>query len=561
MSRYFAYTRVSTQKQGVKGVSLEEQRAAIERYADRHNLTITEWFEERVTAAKKGRPLFSTILKRLKRGEAEGIVIHKIDRSARNLRDWSDLADLMDLGVAVHFANESLDLKSRGGRLSADIQAIVAADYIRNLREETMKGVRGRLKQGLYPFNAPLGYVSRGGGRVKEIDLVRGPFVRLAFDLYASGRFTLDTLTAEMYRRGLRNSRGHSLGRNDLWRLLNNPFVAGIMVLPSTGETFVGKHAPLIPMRLFKTVQALLAGRRRRSVTTHDFLFRGLFKCDRCGRFLVGEIQKGHTYYRCHGKGCATRSFREERLDEAFREILPPFAPTEEWQRLLFSHLEYVREQEKGDQGQRRASIVARLEGLKSRESRLVDAFLDGTIDKPSMEHRQRALNEERRSLEDSLRTSDQADAELATLLANTFELVFVAQQSYELADSATKREMVLRLSSNRRANGNEVFVEPYFPLSIIAKRVPISHGGLSKDSVRTAKAVAEEAWEAGKEHLRKVREQRERLALEEESKRAPEKTESFPPSGPQPLEARLRAVLERWDQEPPSRGIREEAM
>jgi len=56
------------------------------------------------------------------------------------LRDWADLGELIDAGVEVHFATESLDLHTRGGRLSADIQAVVAADYIRNLREETRKG-------------------------------------------------------------------------------------------------------------------------------------------------------------------------------------------------------------------------------------------------------------------------------------------------------------------------------------------------------------------------------------------------------------------------------------
>jgi site-specific DNA recombinase len=70
-------------------------------------------------------------------------------RSARNLKDWADLGELIDSDLEVHFANESLDLHSRGGRLSADIQAVVAADYIRNLREERIKGFYGRLKQGL----------------------------------------------------------------------------------------------------------------------------------------------------------------------------------------------------------------------------------------------------------------------------------------------------------------------------------------------------------------------------------------------------------------------------
>ena len=81
---------------------------------------LMERFEERETAAKRGRPIFTTMLRSLTRGQASGVVIHKIDRSARNLRDWADLGELIDRGVQVHFANESLDLHTRGGRLSAD---------------------------------------------------------------------------------------------------------------------------------------------------------------------------------------------------------------------------------------------------------------------------------------------------------------------------------------------------------------------------------------------------------------------------------------------------------
>jgi DNA invertase Pin-like site-specific DNA recombinase len=147
MERYFGYIRVLTVKQGEQGVSLQEQRDAIARYVERNNLTIMEWFEERETAAKRGRPIFAKMLKLLKRGKASGVIIHKIDRSARNLK--ADLGQLIDEGIDVRFSQESLDLNTRGGRLSADIQAVVAADFIRNLREETRKGFYGRLKQGL----------------------------------------------------------------------------------------------------------------------------------------------------------------------------------------------------------------------------------------------------------------------------------------------------------------------------------------------------------------------------------------------------------------------------
>ena len=157
MNQYLAYVRVSTARQGERGVSLQEQRDAILRYAERNRLEISRWFEERETAAKRGRPVFNEMLYLLRKGKAQGVLIHKIDRSARNMKDWAELGELIDRGTEIHFVNESLDLASRGGRLSADIQAVVAADYIRNLREESRKGFYGRIKQGLFPLPAPMG--------------------------------------------------------------------------------------------------------------------------------------------------------------------------------------------------------------------------------------------------------------------------------------------------------------------------------------------------------------------------------------------------------------------
>ena len=73
-----------------------------------------------MTAANRGRSVFARMLKSLERGNAHRIIIHRIDRSARNLRDWADLADLIDRGAEIHFAHDDVDLRSRGGRLSAD---------------------------------------------------------------------------------------------------------------------------------------------------------------------------------------------------------------------------------------------------------------------------------------------------------------------------------------------------------------------------------------------------------------------------------------------------------
>ena len=211
MKTYFAYIRVSTVKQGEHGSSLQEQRSAIEAYAVRHGLSITTWFEEQETAAKQGRKEFTRLTGLLRKGKAAGVIIHKIDRSARNLKDWAGLGELIDAGVEVLFAHEGLDMQTRGGRLAADIQAVVAADFIRNLRDEVRKGFYGRLKQGYYPLPAPRGYLNRGKAQVKDIDPITGPLVRQAFELYGSGKYSLELLRLELAERGLCSSKGTPL--------------------------------------------------------------------------------------------------------------------------------------------------------------------------------------------------------------------------------------------------------------------------------------------------------------------------------------------------------------
>ena len=69
MKKFFGYIRVSTPKQG-HGVSLQEQRDAIVRFAERNSFEIATWFEEKETAAKRGRTDFNRMLKLLQAGRA-----------------------------------------------------------------------------------------------------------------------------------------------------------------------------------------------------------------------------------------------------------------------------------------------------------------------------------------------------------------------------------------------------------------------------------------------------------------------------------------------------------
>lgn len=486
MRNYFAYIRVSTAKQGERGSSLQEQQSAIEAYARRQNLNIVDWYRETETAAKQGRRLFSRMLSALERGEAQGVIIHKIDRGARNLRDWANLGDLIDRGIDVQFVHDNLDLRSRGGRLSADIQAVVAADYIRNLRDEVKKGFYGRLKQGFYPLPAPEGYLDRGKAKPKEIDPVRGPLVRHAFERYAQGEVSLRVLLLEMHQLGMSSRRGKPLHLNTLAGILHNPFYIGIIRINRTNEVFQGVHEPLITRALFDRVQAVLQGKTANKAKRHNFLFRLIIRCSRCGYHLTGEMIKGrYIYYRCHTYECPGASVREEDVDKLFRELLQFLRCDDGEVRDIGDMIEEMRThsaEEIEQQGEALRLQVAKGEDLLHR---LTDAYLEGTIDKELFESRKSALLAERRSILDRLKEPP-ATLTIAERVANYFELGNTAHSMYESELQHERRTIVDSFSSNFSACGKNLAITLKSPFQEVVNWRKSLVGGPLRDDFRT---------------------------------------------------------------------------
>ena len=432
------------------------------------------------------------MLKQLRQGRADGVVIHKIDRSARNLRDWADLGELLDRGIDVQFANESLDLQTRGGRLSADIQAVVAADYIRNLREETRKGFYGRIKQGLFPLPAPLGYIDRGKGKPKEFDPDRAPLVRKTFELYGTTRYTLHELAEEMYHRGLRNRRGVRVTVSGLSVLLNNPFYVGLIRLKRSGETFQGAHQPLISVTLFNRVQQILSGKATTRIQQHDFIFRRLLACKTCNYSLIGELQKGSVYYRCHTRECPPTSIREDVAEEGFVRLFEPLEFSSEEKRYIEQKIEKLRKEWADEYTSTKNALTLRLSNLQNRLARLTDAYLDGVIDKGIFEERKAVLLMERREIEEYLGKLKENDRVIPDQLERFLELAGSANLRYQLGITEEKRELLKIVASNRQVEGKKLYFTLSFPFREVANRLKNTNGTPSRNIPRTLDRLLE---------------------------------------------------------------------
>ncbi|MEM9422899.1 MAG: recombinase family protein [Pseudomonadota bacterium] len=378
MKPCFGYIRVSTPKQG-EGVSLDVQKDDIAQAAKQRGLLITEWFVELETASKVGRPIFNAMAGRLKRGHAEALMLHKLDRGSRNMTDWGDVSRLLDQGIEFHIATDPTDFNSRAGRFIADMLAALAADFSRNQREETKKGLRGRLKQGLFPYRPPLGYLKGGKGKPKPPCPETAHIVAKMFELYATGDHSYESLREESFRLGLSNHNGGMISLHGMEKLLSNPFYHGVIKIDRTGEVFQGVHTPIISKTLFNKVQDMRRYRGSPKITRHQHRFMGLFHCHLCSGPLVPERQKAHVYYRCHRTDCAMTCHREDRLDHAIRRKLAELELTPAACKQLLAS--WKESDLLAKITAERRSITAKIEAHEAKKARLADLLLEDTID------------------------------------------------------------------------------------------------------------------------------------------------------------------------------------
>ncbi len=478
MGNYFAYARVSTPRQGERGVSLQEQRDAIERYSRIHGLSISRWFEDRESASHTGRTAFSEMLRLLRMGKTAGVVIHKIDRSARNLDDWVDVSKLSDAGVEVHFAAENVDLKTVSGRLSADIQAVVASHYSRNLREEVKKGLYGRVKQGFYPWRAPVGYLDQGSAKPKQADPIRAPLICEAFGLYSTGRVSLPQLVKAMFARGLRNSKGGPVSVNGMATILRNPFYIGLIRIYKTGQSYEGRHEPIISPKLFEETQLALAGKKVDRSEAQVFTYSRRLKCQSCGYSLIAEKHKGHVYYRCHNRPfktpavCPATSIREEEIDKEIVATLQRIDLSDEELDLGRTTLAARREEAAINREAHINSVRLQLEALRSRQAKAADLLLDGVIERTIYDSKQNDILMAQSKLRAQLIELERGNATSIEQIEKTVELAKSPSIQYNLADSAKRREFSKILLSNLTVSQKKVSVTLAAPFNFIADRV-----------------------------------------------------------------------------------------
>ncbi len=409
MSHYFLYARKSTDVEDKQVLSIEGQLAELRSLAKSAGLNVAAEFVEKKTAKMPGRPVFNEMLNRIQQGEAQGIICWKLDRLARNPVDGGQISWLLQQGTIRHIQTHDRSHVSNDNVLMMSVEFGMANQFIRDLSANTSRGLRHKAAIGHFPGTAPAGYLNDVRAKTIVVDRKKARFIRAAFELYAKGNSRLEDISQFLYNNGVTSIYGNRLQKDRAKFILSNPFYYGHFRY--AGETYEGKHTPLIDKELFDKVQTILVRRGHpQKPDKEPKILCGLLRCGECGCMITAEVQKGHTYYRCTKKNlsvrCSQLYVREEVLITDLSEILSHYTMPEDWAQGLFK----LADEDERATSRTAAAFVSSLRDkvadISRKLDRLTTTFIDQDVERPEYLKRRAALMSECRSLEEVIAKS-----------------------------------------------------------------------------------------------------------------------------------------------------------
>ena len=428
MEECIVINRISSQRQD-EGYSLPQQSKLNKEVAEKDNRRVVKEFNiiESAKASDKRDDFYEAVEYIKKHQSIRYVYIEKTDRLTRNLKDTVlayDLVNNFDISFVFTRDNFVLNKQSNShAKFQFDIKAVLAKNYIDNLSDEVKKGQRGMLEDGKWPGGAsPTGYI-----KVQKLlvpDPPRDSFVKRAFELYASGSYSLTSLKKQLDKEGFRTQHGKPLTKSNYFIVLTNPIYYGEMRW--NNKLYPGIHQPIIDKPLFDLVQDMLRRTKKGELipvySKHNVTYRGVLSCGECGCKITADektkTNKGNgfvhrwVYYHCtHYKPCEQKgSKREDKIDEDMISTLNGLRlgpNTVEW---LKGKLKEGHQDEKDFRDKAVASLNSTLTQVTNRLDRIYDDKLDGIIDETTYFKKRKEYLDERATLETQIKQHRVAD-------------------------------------------------------------------------------------------------------------------------------------------------------
>jgi site-specific DNA recombinase len=498
------YIRVSTEDQAKEGYSLEVQREYLESFAKRECLEIFKVYQDDgISGYSTERPALKELLKDIKAKKFDLVLVYKIDRFSRNLKDLLNLVDeLSSYGVGFKSATEPFDTTTSAGKLMFQ-QLGSFAEFERNrIAERVFPGMVKGVQQGNWQGAryAPYGYSYNKGKKLLEVAEKESKVVKLIYTMFLCDK-SIFAITEYLTKKGYRNRKGNIFSTKLIGDILKNRVYTGKLVWnrhyydktqkTKKGYRYIknppdkviisqGKHQPIIPDNDFEVVQEKLKARKiERRKKANDYPLSGILYCAKCNHKYLGisSISNHRTgvkkrWYRCMGPyrsfiRCKNKSVKADEIESEVAEILATLLKndklkTSRWTSVTPANFPSFEKTSKDDL----EKVKNRLQSNLKKQSKLTDAYLENLLSEELYKQKNESLRQEEEELKKLIALQEVRDIERERskdYLDRVEEFISGYDPNKKEIDPLTKKLMLNLLFKNIKIAHKKVFSFEFF--------------------------------------------------------------------------------------------------
>ena len=419
---YIAWARVSSREQRDEGFSLDVQMDAFEDFAKRERATIQKTFKVAETGTRtEERNEFKAMVAYAKKHakELDGILFYKIDRAARNLKDFMTLEEIESEYGLPFIATTQPVQNTPTGRMVRRTLATVAAFQTEQQSLDVRDGIARRVAEGWFPSRPPFGYCTRRINKrsVVETHVQNGNKVRRIFDLRANFGLTVPEITERMFEEGLFYSDSKpKFSESKLSAILHDRAYLGFIWFRGTWHP--GQHEMLVDPVTWDQVRVSF---NEQSYRSHELVYASrLICCGHCGHFVTGEEKfkptkkgiKSYIYYRCsryRTAGHPQVRLTEKELDDQLQTMLASLPKLSDDDRKMIGFVARSILESRFDDERLQASESKRLLSLlETQRKKLLSRNLSGSVSDDLYDQQCAEYDEQERRLRSQMTRQEQ---------------------------------------------------------------------------------------------------------------------------------------------------------
>ncbi len=488
--KYFIYARKSSESEDRQIQSIDDQVNRLKKMVQDMDLQVVKVFTEAKSAKTPGnRPIFSDIINRIQRGEANGILCWQLNRLTRNPIDSGTLSWLLQQGILKSIQTIDREYLPDDNVILFNVDAGSANQFIIDLRKNTVRGLQTKLDKGWAPIIAPIGYINDLMTKTIAPDPNRFALIRKMWDLMLMGGNTAERIVNiannEWGLRTIQRKRegGKPLSHSGVYRMFHNPFYYG--AIHYDNRVFTGAHIPMVTKEEFDRVKAILGKIDKTRKRTHDFAFTAIIRCGYCNCLVTADEKDSqikstgkmanYTYYHCTKKSpnlrCKEPSVTLKNLERQIVAEISKYTIHPEFRAWALDVLREKHQSEVDTRSKIYDSLNDSFVQIQTQLDNLTGLRLRDLITDDEFVAKRKKMQEDMSNAKDQIsRVQSRAESWLDTV-DKALCFATVALEKFEAGDTKTKREILTAIGQQFTLKDGRLSIEPSEGLQCISNQ------------------------------------------------------------------------------------------